>query len=403
MCEQLTAEQVKANTIKTLGFDPEYNKLTLQSVLAASLRRAAGLLCPCPRQDLIRSVIKPLEHADTTNTFSVYNEVIDADGLKKLAEETLKDLITYGDVFEDLELPDASGLNRPLRQIYRTSPCFFKRPSGSILVIGIPPDGVSPLPEEIKKQIKPVRCLRILENKTEEENLTQKLENFWGLPLPEKQWLKKPPKNFIAHQLLDSVNEELDNLGPSGAVEGLSILDPTYPVSYYNGRWTTPKPKHSGRYIGKRPQRYGSSIFCFIEILKGQPVKLIDFPLNKIFGSVGYDQAWWVQMAIDYERGKPQFVEIKNTPEGVGPANSKVIAFFSPIPSWAQRRLEVFGEKNDRKGCLFSYILPDEELDTELKFIKEFLWLEVKEKRPGSSLGEMGERIDAALRRLKED
>ena len=65
--------------------------------------------------------------------------------------------------------------------------------------------------------------------------------------------------------------------------------------------------------------------------------------------------------------------------------------------------MEVFGEKNDRKGCLFSYILPDEELDTELKFIKEFLWLEVKEKRPGSSLGEMGERIDAALRRLKED
>ena len=95
MCEQLTAEQVKANTIKTLGFDPEYNKLTLQSVLAASLRRAAGLLCPCPRQDLIRSVIKPLEHADTTNTFSIYNEVIDTDGLKELAEETLYDLITY--------------------------------------------------------------------------------------------------------------------------------------------------------------------------------------------------------------------------------------------------------------------------------------------------------------------
>ena len=488
MFERLTAEEVKAETIKKLGFDPG-NDFKSKSVLAASLRRAAGLLCPCPRQDLIRSVIKPLEHIDIENVFSEYidspevrrlldqlerekNELKDCENqikelqkkieqnkisvnkwrkkkrwvpgriqneeyrlklelpelmeayskrqrkidtletdisrkrqenragvsddqvkLKKLAEDTLDDLITYGDVFEDLELADASGLNRPLRQIYRTSPCFLKRPNGSILIIGIPPDGVSPLSGVSNDQVKPVRCIRILENKTEEIDLIQKLKNFWGPELPEKQWLKKPPKKFTAQKLLDSINEVLDESVPSPGVEGLSILDPTLPVGYYNGRWTPPKPRHDGRYIGKRPKRYGGNIFCFVEIIKGKPFRLIDFPLNKIFGSTGCDQAWWIQMAIDHNKEEPQFVTTKG----------EVISFHSPIPSWAQRRLEVFGEQINSTGSLFSYILPAKELDTELKFIKEFLWLKVKLNRPGSSLEEIGQRVDALNERLGEN
>ena len=185
----------------------------------------------------------------------------------------------------------------------------------------------------------------------------------------------------------------LDESVPSPGVEGLSILDPTLPVGYFNGRWTPPKPRHDGLYIGKRPKRYGGNIFCFVEIIKGKPFRLIDFPLNKIFGSTGCDQAWWIQMAIDHNKEEPQFVTTKG----------EVISFHSPIPSWAQRRLEVFGEQINSTGSLFSYILPAKELDTELKFIKEFLWLKVKLNRPGSSLEEIGQRVDALNERLGEN
>jgi hypothetical protein len=367
----LTSKEVQAEMIKTLGFDMDLYNIESIEVIASALRRAAGLLCPCSKQTLIRAVISPLEHSYESMNEEQLTE------LKELVKHTLDKIITFGDILGDLEASDADGTSGYYRQLYAAAPSFFKRPSGSIILLGIGPDNISPFPLDIKNKIKPLRYLRILDQPPEGDDVDRKLREFGVIKLSEKTWLKKP-KKLTALQLLQSIDKELDIAPLSGFIDNLEILDPDTSVNYYKGRWTGLKPIHTGRFIGRRPQAYGALVWCFVEVFCGRTVKFIDFPLEKIFGRTGYDQAWWLQMAIDHENDTPQYLEIrKNTNE------HKVMAFFSPVPSWAERRLEAFGEKIEERNCLFSYKLPGKELEAELKFFEGYLWIKEKEQRSG--------------------
>jgi hypothetical protein len=363
----LKAEEVQNEMIKTLGFDTDLHSVLSIEVIASALRRAAGLLCPCSKKILIRAVISPLKHSYESMSETQLTE------LRKLVEHTLDKIITFGDILGDLEASDADGTSGYYRQLYAAAPSFFRRPSGSIILLGIGPDYISPFPLDIKEKIKPIRYLRILDPRPEDGGIEGRLQEFGITKLSEKTWLKKP-KKLTPVQLLQSIDEELEIAPLSGVIDELEILDPDTPVNYYNGRWTRLKPMHTGRFIGRRPQAYGASLWCFVEVFSGRTVKFIDFPLEKIFGRTGHDQAWWLQMAIDHENDTPQYLEIrKNTNE------HKVMAFFSPIPSWAERRLEAFGEKIEERNCLFSYKLPEKELEAELKLFEDYLW--IKEKK----------------------
>ena len=84
----------------------------------------------------------------------------------------------------------------------------------------------------------------------------------------------------------------------------------------------------------------------------------------------GCDEAWRLQMALDARRREPQRFRVRR--QGL----TAVIEFFSPIPMGARRRWDALGEPVSSSGCLFAYRILDAELDEELQFIRNSLWLE---------------------------
>jgi hypothetical protein len=58
-------------------------------------------------------------------------------------------------------------------------------------------------------------------------------------------------------------------------------------------------------------------------------------------------------------------------------ADVRVIDFFAPVPSWAQRRLDAVGVPSPRaRGALFSYEVGAADVDAELQFLSLMLWIE---------------------------
>ena len=144
---------------------------------------------------------------------------------------------------------------------------------------------------------------------------------------------------------------------------------PRRSVRYYRGRWAEPRAQ-SGRFVARRSQAYGADLWCYLEMRSGNPERLIDLPAG---GSRwrGCDEAWYLQMAIDAQRGEPQRFRIR-----AGPEDALVLEFFSPVPMWARRRWDAVGEPVSASGCLFAYRLAEAELAEEMRFVREALWLD---------------------------
>jgi len=352
---RLTASEVHANRVSELGLDNSALDLTSVEALAGALRRAASFLCPCAAATLVRGVVRPLRGL-----------VDDLDAVKALAEETLEAMIAHGDIHENPEVteePDhASG-----RLLYGAPASFVSRKSGATLLLGIAPDQLSALPDDLEARIAYVAHVRWL-SPLPNENLSADLVELGLMELPYERWLKAPPAEASADHI-SRLDGQLAAAEPSRDIPGLLLLDPEKPVRYYRGRWVEPQLK-SGRFVARRSQAYGAHLWCYVQLNEGRPERLIDFPGR---GSRwrGCDEAWRLQMAIDAQRGEPQRFRVRP-----GPRDSAVIEFFSPVPMWAQRRWDAVGESIPASACLFAYRLPEAELEEELRFLKNELWLD---------------------------
>jgi hypothetical protein len=191
--------------------------------------------------------------------------------------------------------------------------------------------------------------------------------NELGLqPISQEAWLKCPRAQTAA-DFVAGLEARMRTGSRSGDISDLQLLDSERPVTYYRGRWVSLK-KQSGVFVARRPQEYGSPIWCLVEVQGGDARKLLDFPLPKNRWR-GCDAAWHLQMAIDHLRGVPQRYRVRPGAEGI------FLDFFSPIPLWAQRRLMIIGRQVPAEKCLISFQIPDDELEEEERFLQERLWL----------------------------
>lgn len=350
---ELTAEEVKAKSVAALGLDPTAFNLISVEALAGSLRRAATFLCPCSANTLVQGVMQALDGL-----------VEDTEDVRQTVADTLQTLIAYGDL---LEISGMSGDDKDSRpMIYAVPPIFVRRRSGAVLLIGIFPDNISPLPEELEATIEYVRHVRRIPAKNVDE-LASELLQLGFLELPQSAWLKEPQQES-SDKHLKRLEAILDNATPSVEVPGLMLMDPNTPVCYYPGRWVAPKSQ-TGRFVARRDQLYGAKLWCYVEMEDGLPKRLVDFPLP---GSKwrGCDEAWRLQAAIDATLGEPQMFRIRH-----GPTGKTLIDFFSPVPVWAQRRWDSVGNPVPSSGCLFSYSFSDSEVEEEVQYLLEHLWL----------------------------
>ncbi len=279
--------------------------------------------------------------------------VPELDAIKVLVEDTLEAMVAHGDLLEQLEVAtDGERKRRVL--LYPAPPSFVSRGSGAALLLGISPDELSPLPDELEARIEYVNHIRRLPAGAAPD-LRSELTQLGLVELTFATWLKAPtPQTPTQH--LQRMDKLLDGATPSGDVPGLLLLDATRSVRFYRGRWTELRSQN-GRFVGRRSQAYGANLWCYVQVRDGRPERFID--LHLIGSNVrGCDEAWWLQMAIDAHRGEPQRFRAREAP-----GRTRALEFFSPVPMWAQRRWDAVGEPILSAGCLFSYRFRDELTD----------------------------------------
>src|SRR5262249_40235070 len=141
--------EVGALKVAELGLDPSSYDLSSIEAISNTIRRTAGVLCPCSARTLIRAVSGPLE--GLVPDIVVSRETI-ADVLEKL--------IIYGDLLEYREVTEDE--SEPKLLLYAAPPSFVRRGSGAVLILGIAPDHLSLLPDELAAKIEYAKYIRRL-------------------------------------------------------------------------------------------------------------------------------------------------------------------------------------------------------------------------------------------------
>jgi len=324
-----------------------------EPMLAACLRRAAAIFCPCARATLVAAVRESLEYITD-----------DSDNGQHALELALEGLVVIGDLLE-LDQVALNAAEPKSSWVFSAPPGFIARPDGTVFVIGIVADEVSPLPAWLLQRVVHQRYARLLTPEPR-ENLLELLRELGLLEHSERAWLKLP-REVVAEEFCRQIKALLAAQPPSGTTDELLLLDPAANVDYYRGRWTTPK-QISGAFVARRTQAFGAPIWGYALLEFGALRRFLDFPL-KGFHWRGCDAAWHLQLAIDYSRGAPQHYRRRVA------AGGAYLDFFSPIPLWAERKLAIVSYAVPPQHSLFSYFVPERNLATEENFLQTRLWL----------------------------
>jgi hypothetical protein len=357
--ETVDSARVARETLQSLGITASTLDIASPTALCASIRRAASFLCPTTPAALVRTVV------GCVSTLAEFPEETDVVGL-------VDALVAYGDL---IELPVDDG-TRLRRQLFLGPPAYVPRHSGIALLIGIRPDGVPLLSDDLAGDIENLGHRRVIRPRGD-QTVEELLADEGLIELHHDQWLRAP-RQAPARDVVAFYSDRLDAAGPSGDIEGIQILDPASRVTYYRGRWRVLRPLDRGRFVARRPQAFGADLWCFAEVDGGVVVRLIDLPIENLLAP-GADEAWRLQAALDAVDHRPQELRIREDD------GASLFDFFAPVPSWIRRRLDVIGEPADRGvGALFSYALPLEEVVHEIEYFTEAIWLSVR-RDPGGA------------------
>lgn len=353
MIARVSPTDVLAGCRQTLGISDNLDTGLDAATLAALGRRSAGIHCPCSRATLRASLLECTDGLPA-----------DHDSLPDAVDDAIEALIVGGDL---LELNDVVIDDSDVRQtwVFAAPPSFVVRPSGSVFLLGIVPDQDAFLPSTLTGRILTRGYTRVLEPQPGED-LPRQLRELGLQQLSDHAWLKSPRTEDPA-DMLSRHRRLLTSQPPITEVRDIQILDSARPVTYYRGRWSNPTDQE-GTFIARRPQEFGAPIWCLVELRESEPVRVLDLPLARTRWR-GCDTAWHLQAAIDHCRGAPQRYRRRTDGDGVR------FDFFSPLPQWSERRLMNLGKSVPRDACLFSYVVPANEADTEETFLKRNLWL----------------------------
>lgn len=349
----LAAQTLERHARATFGLGTGDTPLD-PALLACTLRRAAAFRCPCPA----RTLLEDSEHA-------LEGLFPGEPALRDALEEVLESLIIFGDLVEG----ESEENSRRTRQLYGAPLSYVRHGSGIIFLLGIFVDGVPPFTEELKQLLHHRDHLRILAAPTGRgQEVVDELKACGYYETALAQWLRTP-KIESAASWKQRYDVLLGRAATCGELTGLEILDPAGDRRYYRGRWVEPA-RRSGRFVGRRPQRWGADLWIYVEVKNGTPVRFVDLPaLSNRWR--GCDEAWHLQAALDAVQGRAQVLGIEPLP---GTTDLR-LRFYSPLPLWANRRLDCFGQRASMKGCLFAYQLSEAAAKEEIAFMTQAMWL----------------------------
>lgn len=353
MIERVAPSEVVAGCRQVLGIPDQGDGPIDTVLLAALLRRSAGIHCPCSRAKLRASVLEctaALADDDTAHA--------------PLIDDMIEWITVGGDL---LELDDVVTEDTDVRQtwVFAAPPGFVVRRDGTAFLFGVVHDQDAFLPRVLSTRISYDRFTRYIKPRPN-ENLADALQEQGLQQCSVDAWLKCP-RHELPDKMLSRVDRCLARRASAAVIKDLTILDSARPVSYYRGRWVSPT-NQSGRFVARRPQEFGAPLWCIVQLDGGKPEALLDLPFQKTRWRA-CDTAWHIQMAIDQSLGRPQQYRCCVESRGVR------FDFFSPLPLWSQRRLMVVGNPTASRGCLFSILVPSSSAAEEKSFLQDRLWL----------------------------
>lgn len=325
-----------------------------EPLLGALVRYGAGILCPCSQSRLSSGLVECLQHLG-----------IPSKELGKRVSSAIEALTIRGELLE-LRGDETDPWEGGTIQVILAPPRFVVRPSGSIFLLGAVPDHAAFLPRPLDRGIRHDGYLRVFDA-APDRDWRKELRAHGVQQLSNADWLASPQETSFGG-LIESIEAELDASAPAGEFGSIEILDSTKPVTYYSGRWKTPR-RESGVFVARRPQEYGSPLWCVARLETGSVRHFVDLPIDDLQGRA-CDEAWHLQMAYDRRRGVPQRYRLERNDNRVR------FDFFSPLPKWAERRLLAIGRQISPSKSLIAYSLPDTETEAEERFIRDRLWLE---------------------------
>jgi hypothetical protein len=284
--------------------------------------------------------------------------------------QLVEDLTLYGDLLE-LAVSDGDVTRRSL---FLGGLSYVRRHrTNSALLVGIRDENAPLIRDELMPHVAYVGHARVF-RAPDDMDIDAVLSEEGLAPLHAEQW-SRAPRTETPSRVLDYYLDRLNAVGLPGEVE-LSVLDPASSPNYYRGRWRALRATDTGHFVARRPQSFGADLWCFVHVDDGTVKRLIDLPLQAPL-SLGADEAWRLQAAIDALHGTPQRLRVEPAPE----AGRSVIGFFSPLPGWARRRLDVIGVQcQTPRGALFAHELPSNEVREEVEFFHSTMWMSVDQE-----------------------
>lgn len=320
--------------------------------LAASLRRAASYLCPASPQQVTGAVLDALSP-------------LAPDGQPQRTDITdlLDLLVSSGDLIE-IRGPGSAAA----RLLYLGPPSYIEAHPGRYLLTGIRPFGAPLISTSLAGSVQYEGHTRSID--LSPDRAAAQLAEAGLHKIRSEQWVRRPAV-VSAGDLTGRLRQRLTAAGPAGHVDGLTIIGNDAEVTYYRGRWRPPAKADSGLFVGRRPQAYGADAWCAVLVSGGAPVRLLDLPVDDP-AAPGHDEAWRVQAAIDAGRGMPQVFRLGSAAR----PGSRTVDFFSPLPRWAERWLQLAGMAvPTSRGALFSYRIPENAMPGLSYFLTSTLWM----------------------------
>jgi hypothetical protein len=344
-------EAVRSIAVSDLGFDPDSINLNAPEAVAALLRRAGAFHCPCPPSLLIETVTAVFEGFE-----------LDPEELQDSIEEMLESLVGYGDFIESRDIAAQTSA----RLLYAAPPRFVSVSDSTLLLFGIYPDGKFPTEMDIGAKITFDNYRVALHDA--DINTRSRLLDLGILGMEPAEWLSlpscAPPGKHVW-----KYDERLVVAGDPGTIAEMILLDPKRSVRFYPARWV-PLKAQTGFFVARRPQPFGADLWCYVSTQDGVVKKLLDLPIYERKWRP-CDEAFHLQQAIDSVRGTPQAFLMR---DGLH-SYEKVLDFFSPVPLWARRRWDYVGRSTASPGCLFSYTFHTTQVDAEIRFAEEQMWM----------------------------
>lgn len=346
------------NALKTSQADHDAAGVLDDATLGSLIRRTAGISCPISRTNLKHRMV-----------LSLLNLLGNKPSLEKRIDAAIDALLVCGDIIQlssrdTYEPDDGEGF------IYTAPPSFIQRESGRILIIGVGFDNATFLPDSLLNRVSFKNFSRFIELASGED-LPKTLLELGLRQINRQAWITAPPIE-TAFKHIEYFKDILERDGASANIPELSIYSPNNTYTTYHQGWR-PLENQNGYYIARRPQAYGSPIWCFIEACQGRVNRIIDLPVKG--GRLrGCDIAWRIQHAIDAHKNQALDYNIEKL------ENKLQLNFKIPIPLWAQQRLILLGELVvPSRGYILAFQVPESESATEEKFLQEYLWLTTKQ------------------------